>query len=427
MAGLPPEPVSTVITQGGIRIKPPTTAKPYWRLDYWEDGARRQPSAGASWAEAYAKAAPVEARLLAGTGSKPTQPAIDWLDWWLTPGRQPRTVSGLEKKPWGLSHRDSYRRLVDLHLRPQVVGLVCEQVTSHVLQRAIDHAKAVSTPDEARRVLAMIRQAVREGHQHGWIALPADVLLARLSAPIRTVRHRQGETALRIHEDAVPDDAAIALAAAAMALVPKAPWWFELMPQLAAVTGLRLGELLDLDPDDVLAGRRLRVDSQVLERRGFRGCSLPKGDKIRETVFRASGPGGYDVQEALARRIAEALTEDTFTCCDEHGPRRLLFPAPRGGWWSQSNLRQRVWTPARDMAGWERGLSVTRGDDGNVVRDPFVWPWHSLRHHAATEWLRLGATAQEVSTALGHANVRITLEMYVGSSKGLLDSLAAVG
>ena len=50
------------------------------------------------------------------------------------------------------------------------------------------------------------------------------------------------------------------------------------------------------------------------------------------------------------------------------------------------------------------------------------WTWHSLRHVLCTTALftwKLDAT--DVSAMAGHANVRTTLLMYVGSTAGVLD------
>ena len=50
------------------------------------------------------------------------------------------------------------------------------------------------------------------------------------------------------------------------------------------------------------------------------------------------------------------------------------------------------------------------------------WTWHSLRHVFCTTALftwKLEAT--DVSAMAGHANVRTTLLMYVGTTAGVLD------
>ncbi|MGH3189623.1 MAG: hypothetical protein ACRDOL_20640, partial [Streptosporangiaceae bacterium] len=71
---------------------------------------------------------------------------------------------------------------------------------------------------------------------------------------------------------------------------------------------------------------------------------------------------------------------------------------------------RRVLAPAYQAAGW-------RDEHGNGA-----WTWHSLRHVFCTTALftwKLDAT--DVSRMAGHANYRITLDMYVGTTAGILD------
>src|ERR1700730_1269456 len=76
----------------------------------------------------------------------------------------------------------------------------------------------------------------------------------------------------------------------------------------------------------------------------------------------------------------------------------------------QPAFDRRVLAPAYRAAGW-------RDADGDGT-----WTWHSLRHVFCTTALfcwRLEAT--DVSCIAGHANVRVTLDMYVGATAGVLD------
>ena len=91
-------------------------------------------------------------------------------------------------------------------------------------------------------------------------------------------------------------------------------------------------------------------------------------------------------------------------------PLGLIFPSPRFRHWRSSNFDRRVLAPAYQAAGW-RDASGTG-----------AWTWHSLRHVFCTTALftwKLDAT--DVSRMAGHANYRITLDMYVGTTKGVLD------
>jgi len=132
----------------------------------------------------------------------------------------------------------------------------------------------------------------------------------------------------------------------------------------------------------------------------------PKNRKRRRTIYPRRTPGGYPLAERLAARIEQARAEQEAGA----NPLGLMFPSPRGKHWRSSNFARRVLAPAYLAASW-------RDTDGNGT-----WTWHSLRHVFCTTALftwKLDAT--DVSLMAGHANVRTTLLMYVGTTAGVLD------
>jgi len=99
----------------------------------------------------------------------------------------------------------------------------------------------------------------------------------------------------------------------------------------------------------------------------------------------------------LAARIEQARDEQDARA----NPLGLIFPSPTGKHWRSSNFNRQVLQRAYLAAGW-------RDPDGNGD-----WTWHSLRHAFCTTALftwKLDAT--DVSRMAGHANYRITLDMY---------------
>jgi len=121
---------------------------------------------------------------------------------------------------------------------------------------------------------------------------------------------------------------------------------------------------------------------------------------------RRSTPGGYPLADRLAARIQAAIAEQETGA----NPLGLIFPSPAGKHWRSSNFQRNVLRRAYLAAGW-------RDEHGGGK-----WTWHSLRHVFCTTALftwKLEAT--DVSRMAGHANVRITLDMYVGTTAGVLD------
>jgi integrase len=183
------------------------------------------------------------------------------------------------------------------------------------------------------------------------------------------------------------------------------------MANAAAYTGLRQGELFALTiPQVDQDARVITVDRKVIEVAGHLYVEPPKRRKHRATIYPARTPAGYPLAAKLAERIAQARASQDAGA----NPLGLVFPSPRGGHWRSSNFDRRVLAPAYLTAGW-------RDHAGNGT-----WTWHSLRHVFCTTALftwKLDAT--DVSRMAGHANYRITLDMYVGTTAGILDRARA--
>jgi integrase len=180
-----------------------------------------------------------------------------------------------------------------------------------------------------------------------------------------------------------------------------------LMAYTAAYSGLRWGELTALTiPQVDQAGRVITVDRKVVEVAGHLYIEAPKNRKFRRTIYPRCTPDGYPLAERLAARIEAARAEqDAGT-----NPLGLIFPSPTGKHWRSSNFNRNVLQRAYLAAGWRDGHGYGQ------------WTWHSLRHVFCTTALftwKLDAT--DVSRMAGHANYRITLDMYVGSTAGVLD------
>ncbi len=150
----------------------------------------------------------------------------------------------------------------------------------------------------------------------------------------------------------------------------------------------------------------ITVDRKVVEVAGHLYVEAPKNRKFRRTIYSRRTPAGYPLAERLGARIEAVRAEQ------EAGtnPLGLIFPSPTGKHWRSSNFNRNVLRRAYAAAGW-------RDDNGNGG-----WTWHSLRHVFCTTALftwKLDPT--DVSRMAGHANVRITLDMYVGTTAGVLD------
>ena len=182
---------------------------------------------------------------------------------------------------------------------------------------------------------------------------------------------------------------------------------YELMASFAAYTGLRWGELAALTTAQIDQDTRtVTVDRKVIEIGGKLHIEAPKGRKRRRTIYPRRTPEGYPLAQMVAASIEQARAgQEAGT-----NPLGLVFPSPRGTHWRSSNFARRVLAPAYLAAGW---------------RDPHgggTWTWHSLRHvFCTTALFTWNIDPADVSRLAGHASIRITLDMYIGTTAGTLD------
>lgn len=149
--------------------------------------------------------------------------------------------------------------------------------------------------------------------------------------------------------------------------------------EMLYATGIRVGELVGLDIDDVDHDRRtLRV--------------LGKGDKERTVPF------GLPAHLALGDWLGRSRTQ---LATDRSGP--ALFLGERGGRMGQRQVRTMV----------EKALA---GLGDTAARGP-----HALRHTAATHLLDGGADLRTVQELLGHSSLATT-QLYTHVSVDRLRS-----
>jgi integrase len=222
----------------------------------------------------------------------------------------------------------------------------------------------------------------------------------------------QGESVQWVDPAEIPSDGDVAKLADALSAV-RGGDLNKLMAYTAAYSGLRQGELFALAVGQVApAGseRTITVNRKVIEVAGKLHVEAPKMRKYRRTAYPVLTPDGYPLAEEIAAR-AEAVRAEMAAGTNPLG---LMFPSPRGTYWRASNFRRRVLGPAYLAAGW-------RDAGGNGA-----WTWHSLRHVFCTTVLYTwNVDARDVAAMAGHANARVTTDMYVGTTAGVLERVRA--
>ena len=382
----------------GITVYPAREEKGRWRAVWHENGQRQQCEAGTQ-EKLTAKLEKVTERLAADAPNM-KRPGADLIRHFLDPDRLP------VDERWSRKHADTQRRLCERFAAPVIGTVACQDIKTDHMQKIVN---AAPTAGEGDRVHRMISALVSAGLEAGYLANPR---LARvhwqaagraLPAPQVTVA---GEAALWVDPAEIPSSGDVGGLGRALA-AGRHGGRDELMASTAAYSGLRWGELAALTVPQVDAGTRvITVDRKVVEVGGHLYVEAPKCRKFRRTIYPRRTPAGYPLAERLSARIEEARAEQ------EAGtnPLGLIFPSPRGKHWRSSNFNRGVLQRAYLAAGWRDAEGSGR------------WTWHSLRHVFCTTALftwKLDAT--DVSPMAGHANVRTTLLMYVGTTAGVLD------
>jgi integrase len=382
----------------GILVYPPETGGEPWRAVFTENGQRKYRQ-GATEAKLAEKLEKVRERLQVDARNM-ERPGADLIVLYLNPDRLPA------EQRWSRKHAHTQRRLCERFAAPVIGTVTCLDITTVHMQQIVN---AGPTAGEGDRVHGMLSALVAAGIEAGYLVNPRLAMVhwqARdrpLPAPRVTV---SGESALWVDPDEIPSDSDIGKLGRALAA--GLHWQRdELMASTAASSGLRWGELTALTiPQVDQAARVITVDRQVVEVAGHLYVDAPKCRKYRKTIYPRCTPDGYPLAQKLAARIEAARAEqETGT-----NPLGLIFPSPTGRHWRSSNFNRNVLKRAYLAIGWRNG-------DGNGR-----WTWHSLRHVFCTTALftwKLDPT--DVSCMAGHANVRTTLLMYIGSTAGVLD------
>ena len=184
---------------------------------------------------------------------------------------------------------------------------------------------------------------------------------------------------------------------------------YELMANTAAYSGLRQGELFALTTGQIdPAARVIDVDRKVIEvsrhaaHRAAQGPQAPQDHLPRPHP--AGLPAGGQDRRPGSRPPAPRRQAGT-------NPLGLIFPSPRGTVLAVLQLR-----PPRP------GRRLPGGRMARPRRQRHRGPGTACGTCSAPPPCSPGSSTPPTSSCMaGHANVRTTLDMYVGTTAGVLD------
>ncbi len=290
----------------------------------------------------------------------------EWLRIWLD-----RRVADQEIGP---RTADNYRAIIDLHIAPAIGTVRLQDLRVDHLLVVKTAASSAVAPATVKTILGVIRQALD--------AAVVAQLLAR--NPASAVPNPPGATAISERRALNEDEIRVLLVAAAGTELD-APIRFAL------ATGIRQGELLgatwestDLETGAFVVRRTLAQIDGVFQ------MLPPKTRNSRRTIALS----GATVALLRQHRVLQnAVRLQLGRAWDDRG---LVFPATDGQPWSRHTL----------YPGFRRVLEETD------IEMPETINWHSLRHTAASLWLRAGVDVFTVSRRLGHGSASFTMDTY---------------
>ena len=284
----------------------------------------------------------------------------DWLDRLL-----PGTVSPRTER--------IYRNAVERYLVPTVGSIRLSRLSPADVSEMLSSMEAAGYAPETRRIArAVLRRALRRAEQEGILTRNVAAIADGVKLPRRerrTLTPAEAKTFLA----AVRDERLEAAYVVALAL------------------GLRRGELLGISWDDVEFDGPMpvvRIRRQLL-RHGGQGLLLAdlKTAGSRRTLH-------------LSRPVVDHLRVHRERQCDEVSACRV--------WRNPANLvfTSTIGTPLDPEA---FGRTVPR-----ICKRAGLGHWsiHELRHSCASLLLAMGVPLEVVSDTLGHASIRVTMDVY---------------
>lgn len=286
----------------------------------------------------------------------------------------------------GLTNRSAREDRYSLknHLKPALGTLPLSAVTMERLMRWLDTQRAAEDPlsdGTIRRNLNLVSRVFSYGIERGLV--PSKV------NPVRQIPQGRRPTE-RARRDLpwLNDDALV------RRLINTLPEPFGLMFYLGSQSGLRTGELCGLRLSDLayLDAGTVRV------RFSYDDCL--KEDKFREGKVKWA-PAGADAKAVLGPWLAKREAEGA-------GPEDFVFVNAKsrqspGGLMFRKAALEHAFNATRD---------ALKSPDGKPVLPPGLTWYAATRHSFVSRNLSRGASMDEVSAAVGHANITTTRRYY---------------
>ncbi len=354
--------------RGGDRIwKRADRHGQYWVA--WRDanGKRRKKKAQRqSYAGAKAELARLELGLVKvpeGTPITFAKYAKRWLESHVQPNLKPSTA-------------ESYEGILDVHLRPRFGKLPLEKLARKDIRSYLDElvGKGEQSRNTIKNIFAILRAMLSRAVEDELLSSNPAVKLGQFNP--------KGEG--RKAEFLAREEAETFLQAAKALCPDRYPLFLT-----GLRTGMRLGELLAVEWDDIQFGES-ETDSNrfILVCHNYTHGKFTSPKNRRERRVDLNAELRSVLIELRDRRMLEAMQRGEFEVTG------LVFPSETGGPLDSRNVYHRDFLPCLKAAGIRR---VT---------------FHALRHSFASMLLQSGASLQYVMEQMGHSSIQVTVDIY---------------
>lgn len=325
-----------------------------WRARYTDPVTNRQRSAGtfATKSEADDKLAEVRTDQRRGAWIDPDAGNVTLADFataWLD-----------HRTNLAARTREMYHSILDVHIVPALGDVPLGALSRSAIEAWHRQIASGASPSMAPKAYRLLRQILAT-------AVDDEVLLKNPARIKSAGQERATERTIASIEEV-------------LAIAETIDARFRAMVLVAALGGLRLGEVtalrrghVDLDAGTVTIGeQRVRLDSGETVTQG------PKTDAGRRQVHLPT-----IVVEALREHLEEYTGDEA---------EDLIFTGRRGNPVERTSFRTRHWLPALKSTGICKPLT-----------------FHDLRHTAATEAARTGATTKDLMARLGYSTMQAAI------------------
>jgi integrase len=284
------------------------------------------------------------------------------------------------KKAIGLERSSTkrYDEVIRLHIKPIIGADKLSRLTMPSVQNYVDALLQTRSKAMAGKALSTLRMIITYAQGRGLVA-------QNVTKGVKVVRSRREKKKI-----VVPVKADLkALLEKAEADFPD----FHPLLMTAIFAGLRSSELRGLRKTDVdLRGGSISV-AQRADSWGVLGA--PKSEAGTRTI--PIPPMLVSVLRAWMLRSPKSHLG-------------LLFPNKEGGARLHSNMLNREYWPLQVAAGVAEQTGRKDDEGQPILRARY--DFHSLRHAAASSWIRQRVDIKRLQTWLGHASVQMTVDTY---------------